>query len=141
MRGVPTSHTKPELHMAALLRSWGYNEFITPPISRIIVEGREWPIEPDILFPKIKVCIFVHGKYFHLPSKTKTRKLRMKKDAAKEELLKMNNYIVLTFYDDAVNAAHDYHMKKKFRKEELANKACAAYINIKFVVDSALKGK
>ena len=104
-RNVPSSHTKCELQMAEMLRSWGYMNFITPPISRIMIAGREWPVEPDMLFRKEKVCIFVHGRYWHMESKNKSRKLRKKKDAAKEELLILNNYIVLTFWDDDVELA------------------------------------
>ncbi len=104
--------------MAAMLQNWGYTNFITPPISRIMVTGREWPVEPDILFRLQKVCIFTHGRYWHAPSATKSRKLRMKKDAAKEELLILNGYIVLTFWDDDVELAWRHMMKKKFLKKE-----------------------
>ncbi len=140
-RNVPSSHTKCELQMAEMLQHWGYDGFITPPISRIIIKGREWPVEPDILFPLKKVCIFVHGRYWHMESKNKSRKLRKKKDAAKEELLILNGYIVLTFWDDDVELAWRHMMKKKFLKKDKEEKARATYTSIKYVVGCALKGK
>lgn len=138
---MQASHTKPELRLHEILRALDHTNFVTPPISTLKLPCREWAIIVDVLFIREKVVMEVAGEYWHKPSKNKSRKRRMMKDEARTQCLINNGYTVIEFTDVQVNLAYDFFMKKKFIKKERAEKARAAYANIKYVVDCALKGK
>jgi DNA mismatch endonuclease (patch repair protein) len=56
MRGVKQKDTKPELAVRSLLHQMGY---------RFRLHRRDLPGSPDIVLPRYKVALFVHGCFWH----------------------------------------------------------------------------
>ncbi len=56
MAGIKGSNTRPEIAVRALLRAAGH---------RIRLHQRQLPGSPDIVLPKHKTAIFVHGCFWH----------------------------------------------------------------------------
>lgn len=56
MSGIRGKDTKPELAVRRFLHAHGY---------RFRLHRRDLPGRPDIVLPRLKVCIFVHGCFWH----------------------------------------------------------------------------
>ncbi|WP_103734811.1 very short patch repair endonuclease [Pseudomonas sp. GZJR-8] len=56
MSGIKGKDTKPELAVRRFLHAHGY---------RFRLHRRDLPGKPDIVLPRLKVCIFVHGCFWH----------------------------------------------------------------------------
>jgi DNA mismatch endonuclease, patch repair protein len=56
MAAIRGKDTNPELRVRRLLHSMGY---------RFRLHRKELPGTPDIVLPKYRLCIFVHGCYWH----------------------------------------------------------------------------
>ncbi|MBF8678602.1 very short patch repair endonuclease [Pseudomonas fulva] len=56
MSGIRAKNTKPELMVRRFLHAHGY---------RFRIHRKDLPGNPDLVFPKLKVCIFVHGCFWH----------------------------------------------------------------------------
>lgn len=56
MRAVGQKHTAPEMRVRRALHALGY---------RFRVQRRDLPGSPDIVLPKYKTAIFVHGCFWH----------------------------------------------------------------------------
>lgn len=56
MSGIKGKDTKPELVVRRFLHAHGY---------RFRLHRRDLPGRPDIVLPRLKVCIFVHGCFWH----------------------------------------------------------------------------
>lgn len=56
MSGIRGKNTKPELMVRRFLHAHGY---------RFRIHRKDLPGNPDLVFPKLKVCIFVHGCFWH----------------------------------------------------------------------------
>lgn len=56
MRAVGQKHTAPEMAVRRILHAMGY---------RFRVQRRDLPGSPDIVLPKYKTAIFVHGCFWH----------------------------------------------------------------------------
>jgi DNA mismatch endonuclease, patch repair protein len=56
MRRVPQKDTKPEMIVRRALHALGY---------RFRVHRRDLPGSPDIVLPRYRLCIFVHGCFWH----------------------------------------------------------------------------
>ncbi|MEH3091303.1 MAG: very short patch repair endonuclease [Agrobacterium cavarae] len=56
MRAVAQKHTKPEMAVRRILHALGY---------RFRIQRRDLPGSPDIVLPKYKTAIFVHGCFWH----------------------------------------------------------------------------
>lgn len=56
MSGIRSTNTKPEVHTRKALHKLGYRFRLTSKIGKI---------KPDIVLPRRKVAIFVHGCYWH----------------------------------------------------------------------------
>ena len=56
MSRIRGKNTKPELLVRRLVHSWGY---------RFRVHRSDLPGSPDIVFPKLRKIIFVHGCFWH----------------------------------------------------------------------------
>jgi DNA mismatch endonuclease (patch repair protein) len=56
MSGIKGKDTKPELIVRKFLHSQGY---------RFRLHRKDLPGKPDIVLPRLKVCIFVHGCFWH----------------------------------------------------------------------------
>lgn len=71
MRAVGQKHTGPEMAVRRILHALGY---------RFRVQRRDLPGSPDIVLPKYKTAIFVHGCFWHRHpgcKKTTTPKTRV----------------------------------------------------------------
>ncbi len=53
---IRSKNTKPELLVGRVVRSHGY---------RFKLHGSDLPGKPDLVFPKLKKVIFVHGCFWH----------------------------------------------------------------------------
>lgn len=56
MAGIRGSHTSPEIKVRRLLHRHGF---------RFRLHGKELPGKPDLVLPRYRVCIFVHGCFWH----------------------------------------------------------------------------
>tara|TARA_Y100001978_G_scaffold39803_1_gene35393 strand:- start:162 stop:530 length:369 start_codon:yes stop_codon:yes gene_type:complete len=56
MSAIRSKNTKPEIAVRKLLHSMGY---------RFRLHGKDLPGSPDIVLPKYKTVIFVHGCFWH----------------------------------------------------------------------------
>ncbi|WP_085598392.1 MULTISPECIES: very short patch repair endonuclease [unclassified Pseudomonas] len=56
MAGIKGKDTRPELVVRRFLHAHGY---------RFRLHRRDLPGKPDIILPRLKVCIFVHGCFWH----------------------------------------------------------------------------
>jgi DNA mismatch endonuclease (patch repair protein) len=56
MSGIRGSHTKPEIHIRRLLHRAGF---------RFRLHVRNLPGKPDIVLPRFRAVIFVHGCFWH----------------------------------------------------------------------------
>lgn len=90
MAGIRAKNTKPELLLRRALHSRGFRYRLHSPIL---------PGKPDIVFPKYRVAVFVHGcfwhahdcKYFKLPrSRTEFWQEKLLKNAARDEMVIAN---------------------------------------------------
>lgn len=108
MRAIRSHNTKPELAVRRLVHAMGY---------RFRLHRRDLPGSPDIVFPKRKRAVFVHGCFWHqhegcieanLP-RTNTAywlpKLRRTKarDSAALEALKQLNWRTLVIWECDLN--------------------------------------
>lgn len=59
MSRVPGKNTKPEVSIRSLLHELGYRFTVNGP------KNRKLPGRPDIVLPKYKTSIFVHGCFWH----------------------------------------------------------------------------
>ena len=149
MPKVLSSHTLPELRLAEMLRAWGCYDFLTPPISGMVLFDKEatrdlyaWAsVVPDIKFKKQRVVIEVVGEFWHKQSEHKSRKTRMEKDERRKNLIMANGYKYLEYTDEAINAAYKYFSKKKFRDKALLEYAIGWYEQIRAEVSAALAEK
>ena len=64
---IRSKNTKPEIVVRSLLHGLGY---------RFRIHRKDLPGKPDIVLPKYKTVIFVHGCYWHPHSGCKERKER-----------------------------------------------------------------
>lgn len=65
MSRVPGKNTKPELIARSLLHQLGYRFTVNGPKNKAL------PGKPDIMLPKYKTAIFVHGCFWHRHAKCK----------------------------------------------------------------------
>lgn len=56
MSGIRSKNTKPELLVRSLLHQLGF---------RFRLHGKDLPGNPDIVFPRYKAVLFVHGCFWH----------------------------------------------------------------------------
>ena len=56
MSAIKSKNTKPEIVVRKILHSMGY---------RFRLHGKDLPGSPDIILPKYKTVIFVHGCFWH----------------------------------------------------------------------------
>ena len=56
MSGIRGKNTKPEMTVRRFLHAHGY---------RYRLHRRDLPGKPDLVIPKLKVCLFVHGCFWH----------------------------------------------------------------------------
>ena len=104
MSKVKQRHTKPEIAVRKLLHRLGY---------RFRLHSKKLPGTPDIILPKYKTVIFVHGCFWH--QHEECRKARrptsnvefwnekldknIERDKRKESELKDSDWKVLTIWD------------------------------------------
>jgi len=60
MARIRSGNTKPELLLRSLLHKAGYRFTVNGPLNRSL------PGKPDIVLPKYRTVIFVHGCFWHL---------------------------------------------------------------------------
>ena len=71
MKSVGTAHTGPELAVRRVLHKLGY---------RFRLHGRDLPGRPDIVLPRFKTVVFVHGCFWHGHKCSKGRPPKSRKD-------------------------------------------------------------
>ena len=68
---IRSADTKPEKHVRSLLHSLGF---------RFRLNARALPGRPDIVLPKYKTVIFVHGCFWHRHSDPNCKLARLPKE-------------------------------------------------------------
>jgi DNA mismatch endonuclease (patch repair protein) len=81
MSRIRGKDTKPELVVRRLLHSMGY---------RFRLHRRDLPGNPDIVLPSRRICIFVHGCFWHLHPNCKDARIPKTKSAWWRKKLKGN---------------------------------------------------
>jgi len=108
MSAIKSKNTKPEIAVRKLLHSMGY---------RFRLHRKDLPGSPDIVLPKYKTVIFVHGCFWHrhenckYASNPKTRKefwenkfkANVKRDKNNFKELKNLNWKVLVIWECELN--------------------------------------
>ena len=104
MSRIRSGNTKPEIEVRSLLHKAGY---------RFRLHGKDLPGRPDIVLPKYKTVIFVHGCFWHVHEgckdsvipKTNTAKWEKKlfsnaeRDKKKIKDLKKNGWNVVVIWE------------------------------------------
>lgn len=108
MRRVRQRDTDPELVVRRVAHALGY---------RFRLHRRDLPGTPDLVFPKYRVALFVHGCFWHrhegCPRATTPKSRRdywlpkfaanVERDRRKEEALKSLGWRVLVFWECEIN--------------------------------------
>jgi DNA mismatch endonuclease (patch repair protein) len=81
MRRIRSKDMKPELQVRRLLHRLGY---------RYRLHRRDLPGHPDIIFPRLKKSIFVHGCFWHQHGDPECRITRVPKSRLEYWTLKLN---------------------------------------------------
>ena|SRR5215469_1555759 len=104
MSAIRSKDTKPEKRVRSILHSLGY---------RFRLHRRDLPGKPDIVLPKYRTVIFVHGCFWHchhckkgkLKPETRSeywsakRANNVARDAANEEALRKAGWRVITIWE------------------------------------------
>ena len=104
MASIPSRNTKPEVLVRKLLHSQGF---------RFRLHQKICGVRPDIVLPKLKTCIFVHGCFWHrhegcnLASTPKTRlefweakfRSNVSRDLRTAKLLEINGWNVIVIWE------------------------------------------
>ena len=103
MARVKNKHTRPELQVRRLLHRMGY---------RFRLHRRDLPGAPDIVLPRYRTAIFVHGCFWHGHDCPRGRRpqtqtdfwdaklnANIKRDQANREALEKNGWKVLTVWE------------------------------------------
>ena len=112
MSAIKSKNTKPEIAVRKLLHSMGY---------RFRLHRKDLPGSPDIVLPKYKTVIFVHGCFWHrhenckYASTPKTRKefwenkfnKNIKRDKNNLKELKNLNWKVLVIWECELNSLQE----------------------------------
>jgi DNA mismatch endonuclease (patch repair protein) len=118
MSRIRSQDTKPELAVRSMLHRLGYRFTVNGP------KNRSLPGRPDIVLPKYRTVIFVHGCFWHghehcpkfrMP---KSRRAFWKKkiegnkarDLQKEKLLCNQGWCVVTIWECAIKVNHDSNL-------------------------------
>lgn len=59
MAAVPSRNTRPEIRVRSLLHRMGYRFTVNGPLNRSL------PGRPDVVLPRFKTAVFVHGCFWH----------------------------------------------------------------------------
>lgn len=119
MRRVRQRDTDPELVVRRVAHALGY---------RFRLHRRDLPGTPDLVFPKYRVALFVHGCFWHrhegCPRATTPKSRRdywlpkfaanVERDRRKEEALKSLGWRVLIFWECEINDANSLKRRLKF---------------------------
>ena len=112
MSAIKSKNTKPEIAVRKILHSMGY---------RFRLHRKDLPGSPDIVLPKYKIVIFVHGCFWHrhenckYASTPKTRKefwenkfnKNIKRDKKNFKELKKLNWKVLVIWECELNSLQE----------------------------------
>jgi len=104
MSGIRGKDTKPEMTVRRFLHAHGY---------RYRLHRRDLPGKPDLVIPKLKVCLFVHGCFWHrhlgcrYATTPKTRiefwdekfQMNVARDLANTQALETAGWRVLTIWE------------------------------------------
>ena len=133
MSAIKSKNTKPEIKVRKVLHSMGY---------RFRLHSKDLPGSPDIVLPKYKTVIFVHGCFWHrhenckYASTPKTRKefwenkfkLNLKRDAEVQEKIKNIGWQSVVIWECEVKNK-SFLTKKFVRKLVMTNSAKLTKIN------------
>ena len=121
MSAIKSKNTKPEIEVRRLLHSMGY---------RFRLHRKDLPGSPDIVLPKYKTVIFVHGCFWHrhenckYASTPKTRqefweaKFRenINRDKLNQENLSSKGWKIIVVWECEINDK-DFDLSRLFKNE------------------------
>jgi len=121
MSAIKSKNTKPEIKVRKILHSMGY---------RFRLHGKDLPGSPDIVLPKYKTVIFVHGCFWHrhknckYASTPKTRqefweaKFRenINRDKLNQENLSSKGWKIIVVWECEIKDK-DFDLNKLFKNE------------------------
>ena len=133
MSAIKSKNTKPEIKVRKILHSMGY---------RFRLHRKDLPGSPDIVLPKYKTVIFVHGCFWHrhanckYASTPKTRKefweskfkANVKRDKEIQEKIQNIGWQPVVIWECEVKNK-DFFTKKFVRKLVMTNNANLTKIN------------
>ena len=116
MSGIKGKNTKPELFIRKAIHALGY---------RYRLHVRDLPGKPDIVFPKFKAVVFIHGCFWHLhnchlfkwpktrPDFWKQKITRNKyHDEESIQMLSEKGWRVLIIWECAIKGKHKKDLKR-----------------------------
>ena len=125
MSAIKSKNTKPEIKVRKILHSMGY---------RFRLHSKDLPGSPDIVLPKYKTVIFVHGCFWHrhenckYASTPKTRKEfwnkkfteNKKRDSEIQEKIKILDWRSVVIWECETKNIENLR-EERFKKLKLAN--------------------
>ena len=121
MSAIKSKNTKPEIKVRKVLHSMGY---------RFRLHSKDLPGSPDIVLPKYKTVIFVHGCFWHrhqnckYASTPKTRKEfwnkkfneNINRDKINQENLSSKGWKIIVVWECEINDK-DFDLNRLFKNE------------------------
>ena len=121
MSAIKSKHTKPEIKVRKVLYSMGY---------RFRLHSKDLPGSPDIVLPKYKTVIFVHGCFWHrhenckYASTPKTRQEfwnkkfteNIKRDKLNQENLSSKGWKIIIVWECEIKDK-DFDLNRLFKNE------------------------
>lgn len=123
MSGIQGKNTKPELLARKYLHSSGF---------RYRLHAKELPGKPDLVFPKYKAVVFVHGCFWHQHPRCKLATMpasnvefwkqklgaNRERDQRNKRMLKALGWSVLTVWECQLDDRHLFDLAEKIKAND-----------------------
>ncbi|HAT9038858.1 very short patch repair endonuclease [Legionella pneumophila] len=126
MRSVPQKNTKPEIKLRKALHKLGF---------RYRLHDKNLPGTPDLVFPRYKAVVFVHGCFWHRHNCKQTTtpathkefwltkfKINVARDRKNNQMLEDAGWRVMSVWECELKQTENIKLIKKVTESLLSNK-------------------